>query len=317
MKKTILMLTAILLCFAMCFVACEDNADEDEPKKTQGEDTRETEPEETEPETFLAEILEISRKSVLVEPLEDERERKSSDQISFSIGELEDIGAEEGDIVEITYDGLIMESYPAQIHASRWEIYEKACTGGEVYDEVEEKPVIYLYPERETEVSVKLTVDGQLTCTYPAYQDGWTVTAAPDGTLTDATGQTYNYLYWEAKTNAEFDFSKGFCVKGEDTAAFLEETLAALGLNRREANEFIVYWLPLMEQNPYNIVAFQQEVYTESAVLEITPTPDTLIRVFMAWQASDCYVELQPQELTAPARNGFTAVEWGGANLSD
>ena len=44
--------------------------------------------------------------------------------------------------------------------------------------------------------------------------------------------------------------TEGFCVKGEDTAAFLEDALSKLGLNRKEANEFIVYWLPLMEQNP-------------------------------------------------------------------
>ncbi len=60
------------------------------------------------------------------------------------------------------------------------------------------KPVIYLYPEVETAVTVRLDYDGQLTCTYPAYDGGWTVTAQADGTLTDGNGQSYNYLYWEA-----------------------------------------------------------------------------------------------------------------------
>ena len=95
-------------------------------------------------------------------------------------------------------------------------------------------------------------------------------------------------------------------------AKFLEEALEKLGLNRREANEFIVYWLPRMEQNPYNIIAFQTDVYTEAARLEVNPKPDTLIRVFMAWQKSDDYVELEEQELWAPERKGFTVVEWGG-----
>ena len=58
-----------------------------------------------------------------------------------------------------------------------------------------EKPVIYLYPEKVTDVTVQLDyITGDLTCTYPAYEGGWTVTAAPDGTLTDANGQTYSYL---------------------------------------------------------------------------------------------------------------------------
>jgi hypothetical protein len=87
------------------------------------------------------------------------------------------------------------------------------------------KPVIYLYPEEKINVSVDIILDGQLTCTYPTYNNGWSVTASPDGTLIDSNGQIYNYLYWEGEVNAKYDLSKGFCVKGEDTAAFLEDTL--------------------------------------------------------------------------------------------
>ena len=181
----------------------------------------------------------------------------------------------------------------------------------------DEKPVIYLYPETETEVTVSLDYHGELTCTYPAISEEgtWTVTAAPDGTLTDAAGQTYNYLYWEGVSDAEYDFSQGFCVPGADTAAFLEEALANLGLTRREANEFIVYWLPRMEGNPYNLIAFQTDAYTDRAVLTIAPEPDTLLRVFMAWRPLDAPVEIEPQALAAPERAGFTAVEWGGAEV--
>lgn len=174
------------------------------------------------------------------------------------------------------------------------------------------KPVIYLYPEEKTEVSVELNYDGQLTCTYPAYEDGWQVVAAPDGTLTDRQGKTYNYLYWEGIDHVEYDFSQGFCVAGKDTAAFLEDSLEQLGLTRREANEFIVYWLPLMEGNPYNLISFQQKAYTDHARLRITPVPDTLLRIFMAWSPREDAVEIEPQQLLAPNREGFTVVEWGG-----
>ena len=177
------------------------------------------------------------------------------------------------------------------------------------------KPVIYLYPEETTDVSVTLTLNGDLTCTYPAYNNSWKVTASPDGTLTDERGQIYNYLYWEGETLTQYDLSKGFCVKGEDTAAFLEDALEKLGLNRREANEFIVFWLPLMQENPYNIISFQADAYTEAAKLEVVPSPDTMIRVFMAYKAADDYVEMEPQELTAPERGGFTVIEWGGTEV--
>ena len=188
-----------------------------------------------------------------------------------------------------------------------------ACREAEAGDA---KPVIYLYPEEETEVTVRLDYDGTLTCTYPAYEDGWTVTAAPDGTLRDEAGQTYSYLYWEGVTRTEYDFSRGFCVPGADTAAFLEDALARLGLTRREANEFIVYWLPRMEANPYNLIAFQAEDYTNHARLTVTPEPDSLLRVFMAWKPLEAPADLPAQELPPFKRTGFTVVEWGGAELS-
>lgn len=180
-----------------------------------------------------------------------------------------------------------------------------------------DKPVIYLYPKVETEVSVNLNLNGKLTCTYPKYNNGWTVTAKPDGTLTDKNGMNYNYLYWEGKTATQFDFSTGYCVKGSESAEFLEKELAKQGLNRKEANEFITFWLPQMEQNEYNIISFQKETYTDDAKLTVNPNPDTIIRVFMAFKPSNKYVEISaPKETETPQRNGFTLVEWGGSILN-
>jgi hypothetical protein len=179
------------------------------------------------------------------------------------------------------------------------------------------KPVIYLYPEEETQISVKLDYQGQLTSTYPAYEDGWTVTAQPDGALIDReTGREYDCLFWEGLTDVEYDFSTGFVVPGEETAAFLEDALSALGLTDREADEFIIYWLPRMEGNSYNLISFQQERYTDHAALTIDPAPDTLLRVFMAWKGLDAPVEVEPQILESTPRTGFTVVEWGGAEVA-
>ena len=369
--------------------------------------------EQPEEQSFEAKVLELSVVSALVEPLEGEEERENYDRIRFSVKGLEGMDgtrAELGDIVEIFYDGMILDCYPAEIEATKWKLseknreqvyggqwldkstaegydselfdftdlqitkiytdcffasplpigqaikfngtlsdewcvgdrivctYENACYDPETWrreadlltiegsdwvpvpsnpDEILcYKPVIYLYPEEQTEIFAELSLkNGELTCTYPAYESGWGVTALPDGTLTDAKGQTYNYLYWEGETGMEFDFSEGFCVKGEETAAFLEKALADLGLTRREANEFIVYWLPMMEQNPYNIISFQWDNYTEAAKLTVSPEPDTLLRVFMAWKVAEEYTELTEQKLTAPERTGFTVVEWGGTEV--
>lgn len=192
----------------------------------------------------------------------------------------------------------------------------RGCRGN-VSEELgyEAKPVIYLYPEEKTEVSVKLYYDGGLTATWPAYEDGWNVTAGPDGTLSDAQGNEYSYLFWEGVSDTTYDFTEGFCVAGEDTAAFLRQTLAQLGLTPREYNEFIVYWLPKMQENTYNLIAFQGEAYTDTAKLAIEPQPDSLLRVFMAWKPLARPVTIRPQALPPFERIGFTVVEWGGAQV--
>ncbi len=217
-----------------------------------------------------------------------------------------------GDQLLISYESLYYDSATGRMECDLVSI-EKSTF--ELEPGVAYKPVIYLYPEEKCEISVKLDLNGRLSCTYPEYNRGWNVYAAEDGTLTDSNGQSYNYLYWEGEIYADWSFDEGFCVKGEDTARFLENALSKLGLSRREANEFIIYWLPLMQENPYNIISFQKEAYIDAARLDISPSPDTQIRVFMVFKNSDSFVEIKEQELSSPERSGFVAVEWGGTEL--
>lgn len=65
---------------------------------------------------FRAKVLEVYEGSVLVEPLEGEQELLCSDRIYVSFSawtRTPELRA--GDILRIRYDGMIRESYPAQI----------------------------------------------------------------------------------------------------------------------------------------------------------------------------------------------------------
>ncbi|MBQ8552111.1 MAG: hypothetical protein IJ428_04780 [Clostridia bacterium] len=177
-----------------------------------------------------------------------------------------------------------------------------------------EKPVLYLYPTEQTDITVTFEYPERLTTVYPAYNDGWSVTASPNGTLIDLRGRSYYALYWEEAADIDsYEIHDGFCVAGEDSAAFLEEKLAALGFTEREANEFIIYWLPIMEANEYNIIRFELTDEREAAnALNITPKPDSLLRMAMHIKPSDTPVVIAEQVLPTFERNGFVAVEWGG-----
>ncbi|MEX1001703.1 MAG: hypothetical protein WDZ35_06270 [Crocinitomicaceae bacterium] len=180
------------------------------------------------------------------------------------------------------------------------------------------KPIIYIYPEKETLVDVRLDFDGTLTTTYPDYQEGWKVLAKPDGTLIDEKGKEYYALYWEGENRKSFTVNEGFVIAGKDSRFFLEKSLEVLNLNRREANEFIVFWLPLMESNPYNLIHFSTKEYEEMAKLKITPKPESLIRIMMVFKPLNERIEIPQQDLTKLRieRKGFTVVEWGGHQLS-
>lgn len=181
---------------------------------------------------------------------------------------------------------------------------------------VTKKPVIYLYPASEQIVSVKLDYKGKLTCTYPEYKDGWKVKAKPDGTLTNiADGREYSYLYWEGVSNDKWDMSKGFVVKGNDTEKFLQEKLEYLGLTPKEYNEFIVYWLPIMQENKYNLITFAGADYENKAQLKITPQPDSILRIMMVFKSLDKPIKVEEQKLKPFERKGFTVVEWGGTEV--
>ena len=64
--------------------------------------------------SFRATVLEVDDRCILVRPLEGEQELRSADKIYASFRNLKEVPKiEVGDIVEITYSGMIQETYPA------------------------------------------------------------------------------------------------------------------------------------------------------------------------------------------------------------
>lgn len=98
MKKT---MPIILVFFCICsFVGCKK---EEKPKFNP---------------SFDAIVLEVGQESVLVEPFEDEEERKSADKIKVPLDVLstnEVPALEEGMEICVVYNGEIMESSPAKL----------------------------------------------------------------------------------------------------------------------------------------------------------------------------------------------------------
>jgi len=179
------------------------------------------------------------------------------------------------------------------------------------------KPVIYLYPEKEIDVSVKVLID-EFTKTVPEYGKGWTVHAYPDGKIYNyADKQFYPYLFWEGHKNGNLNPAKGTVVKKEEAKKFISESLTKLGLNKVEKDEFISFWVPKIEANTeeYVFISFVgTKDFNKVAPLEIIPAPQTLLRVFMYYEPVNSLFKTIPQEFKGMERKGFTVVEWGGTS---
>ena len=196
---------------------------------------------------------------------------------------------------------------------------------------VVDKPVIYLYSDKEIIAEIQFTCKGDLTFTYPEYNEKWEVTVNQNKITETKSNKSYPYLFWEAQTNdlnfqfdlmAGLDLSMdGFIISTDSIVTFLENSLSALGLNSTEQTDFITFWAPKMIEKPFALVQFFVDDLYASKISEmnITPKPDAMRRVFMLYQpleTSEIVIQVMPQKLNSFARTGFTVLEWGGSEVT-
>ncbi|MBI2483769.1 hypothetical protein HYV71_01120, partial [Candidatus Uhrbacteria bacterium] len=174
------------------------------------------------------------------------------------------------------------------------------------------KPVIYLYPDEPTEVSVR--VDAAIRVSDPSYGNGWYAHASPDGTLTMQDGSTYDSLFWEGQGSGAYPrIRSGFVVPRTEVSHTIDTHLRQLGLHKKEREDFEAFWLPRMPDSSHVRLSWlTTREMNELAPLDVRPQPDTVIRVFLDFEGIDHLIDLPQQKLTAPPRTGFTLVEWGG-----
>jgi len=206
------------------------------------------------------------------------------------------------------------------------------------------KPVIYLYPEKSQNITVSFLHPMQFETDIPTYHENWTVNARPDGMLTDLQPQytdckaidyakkgseyaakackenRYPYLYWSGNTiGATYprSIAAGWYVKKEEIYSFMEGKLVEIGLNQKERNDMMEYWIPQMQSKnaPYYKISFLTTKEMNKLIpMNIQPDPRSVLRVFLDFlPLSEKPSEpILPQSFSPFVRDGFTVVEWGG-----
>ena len=185
------------------------------------------------------------------------------------------------------------------------------------YLEKIDKPIIYIYPTDKTKLTITLNNDEKILYSYPKYDKSWEIIVDKDSNIYDLkTKRNYYALFWEGKDNTIINENEGFVVPGKETRTFLEEKLEFLGLNEKELNEFIIYWLPKLEKNKYTYIRFRTKEEIKSYnKINVNHKIDTLIQVYMDFKPLNKKINVIEQKLEKNERSGFTIVEWGGREL--
>ncbi len=173
------------------------------------------------------------------------------------------------------------------------------------------KPVIYLYPEETTTISVKL--DALVTKSEPLYENGWVVEATPQGVLTHKSGQ-YTSLFWDGYGNGEYPkLEKGFVVPTSEALDTMGEHLFIMGFNKTEVAEFKEFWKDHLPTEPYTKFSWiQTKEMQKLAALDVQPRPQTVIRAFVDYTGVSEPLTIEPQVLESRERVGYVLTEWGG-----
>lgn len=191
------------------------------------------------------------------------------------------------------------------------DVYNEICRGGNTEPPVEKKPAVYLYPEKNMNVVVKLKINGRLLVTEPLYRGGWDVNAAPDGLIDNK----YDYLFYEAYLNKIELPDKGWVVAYSELEKWFDVMLPELGLNSKESSQFKEFWLKdLKKAEYYEIRMLDEKFLNENMELIINPKPETLIRLNFYFRPLNNKIDIQAPVIYKKERKGFTVVEWGGLN---
>ncbi|MBI4811227.1 MAG: hypothetical protein HY800_07295 [Ignavibacteriales bacterium] len=176
---------------------------------------------------------------------------------------------------------------------------------------ISEKPNIYIYPPKLTNISIKLEfpLGGSVIQSIPTYSDSWNITVEPSGRI---NGE-YDYLFYESRNPDAFQYSAGWIVSRDTLASFYSHHLLCAGFSQREKNDFIDYWIPRLTDYPYYVIYPQFNNDIDKVIrLNISESTDAILRLFYVVKGTTVNTEkLITPSTPAFKRSGFVVTEWG------
>lgn len=180
-----------------------------------------------------------------------------------------------------------------------------------IYDDIMVyKPNIYIYPTYNLNLCVKISfpMGGEIVESIPSYSEQWCVNVDTSGKIDDQ----YDYLFYESKQPNTFQYKKGWCVARNDLKSFFENNMKQYNFSNAEINDFIDYWMPLLDENDYYLVYPQTNDIIDGIIkLDFSIQPNHVSRLFYGVVGVDDYTEIEEPKIESFKRDGFHVIEWG------
>ena len=163
-----------------------------------------------------------------------------------------------------------------------------------------DKPVILLYDDEKKnneEVSIKLTLNDamELGATYPnpilsiGKQYEWKGTYSSNGHEDSCkitiNNKKYDYIFWEGPCVKPHQFNGEIIgIQSDNFEEELDILLEKLGLNERERNDFIVYWLTKLTGRKGHKVTICDEKYDNEVAKLSVSNYSQILRVMLKFE---------------------------------
>ena len=181
---------------------------------------------------------------------------------------------------------------------------------------VVKKPNIYIYPEQEENLIIKVLFPrgGSITVSEPLYNEGWHISVKPSGIIDNE----FRYLFYECNVPHYFQTHEGWVVPRNELEMFFRDNMKEYGFNETEIDDFTEYWIPkLKEYEYYYIYPQTSDIINQLVELQFSKEPESTLRLYYLFKGVNTAEigYMQTASISRFTRKGFTVVEWGGMIL--
>jgi len=176
------------------------------------------------------------------------------------------------------------------------------------------KPNIYIYPTQTIELDIFLSFPkgGEIVESIPVYGDGWNVSVDTNGLIDNE----FHYLFYECEVPDLFQKKNGWIVDQVNLESFFRENLNETGFIKSEIDDFIDYWIPILNYASQFVIYSQSDIQISPLIkLTFSENPDSILRYFYLIEENTRGISfIEEPSISEFKRQGFTVVEWGVIN---